>query len=222
MATDRVNRVHTPAFLQTFSLGFENREMIADRVAPRVPVNKQSTSTASGARTGSSSTSRAGTRAPSPTRSRCAGPRGRTTPASAQAAHAGPDDRASQRGRWRSRSRDVGTELVTNAMIVSREKRVADLFTTAGNYAAAPEDHEGGRLRVGSGRRGEHGAAAHRHHAARRQGVGERAGADLAAHGGDSGDRLHDGPLEQHGDPRPDQVLADRRGHADLLRPRSA
>jgi hypothetical protein len=39
---DRVTRVHTPAFLQRVSLGFQNREFSADRLNPRVPVGNQS------------------------------------------------------------------------------------------------------------------------------------------------------------------------------------
>lgn len=39
---DRLARVHTPVYLQRLTLGFSNREYIADRVNPRVPVGKQS------------------------------------------------------------------------------------------------------------------------------------------------------------------------------------
>lgn len=135
MATDRVNRVHTPAFLQTFSLGFNNRELIADRVAPRVPVAHQSD------------------------KYRVFGKNGLLTHESRW--HPGTIPNAIEM-RWsegtyyasirklrtllldsevRNADSDLqlrtnATELVTNAIAISREKRVADLFTTAGNYSA--------------------------------------------------------------------------------------
>lgn len=136
MATDRVNRVHTPAFLQTFSLGFTNRELIADRVAPRVRVGKQSD------------------------KYRIYGKNGLMTHEARW--HPGAIPNAIET-RWsegtyyiplrklrtlvldtEKRNADadldidlMATETVTNAIALSREKRVADLFTTAGNYAAA-------------------------------------------------------------------------------------
>lgn len=42
MSTEKVTRVHTPAVLQRVSLAFRQQGMIADRVSPRIPVEKQS------------------------------------------------------------------------------------------------------------------------------------------------------------------------------------
>lgn len=39
---DRVSRVHLPVYLQNVALGFSNRAMIADIVSPVIPVNRQS------------------------------------------------------------------------------------------------------------------------------------------------------------------------------------
>jgi hypothetical protein len=41
MAENRMGLVNTPAFLQTVSIGFSNPILVADRLAPRVPVTKQ-------------------------------------------------------------------------------------------------------------------------------------------------------------------------------------
>jgi hypothetical protein len=131
-----VTRVHTPAFLQTYSLGFQNREMIADRVAPRVRVGKQSDKYRIWGKNGmiahesrwnpgaipnaiemrwSDSTYYADLR------------KLRTLVLDTERRNADSD----------LDIETAATDLVTNAMIISREKRVADLFTTAGNYAAA-------------------------------------------------------------------------------------
>lgn len=136
MATDRVNRVHTPAFLQSFSLGFTNREMIADRVAPRVPVGNQSNKYRVWGKNGMivhESRWKPGT-IPNAIEMRWSEGtyyaelrKLRTLLLDAERRNADND----------LDLETAATELVTNAMIISREKRVADLFTTAGNYAAA-------------------------------------------------------------------------------------
>jgi hypothetical protein len=136
MATDRVNRVHTPAYLQTLSLGFQNREMIADRVAPRVPVAKQSDLYRVWGKRGlmaHESRWSPGT-IPNAIEMRWSGStyyvplRKLRTPVTDDEKRNADGDIALETS---------ATELVTDAMIVSREKRVADLFTTAANYSAA-------------------------------------------------------------------------------------
>jgi hypothetical protein len=135
LASDRVTRAHTPVFLQNVSLGFRNRDLIADRVSPRVPVNAQSG------------------------KYRIWGKNENITHESRWAPGAIPN---AIETRWsdgtyfaelrklrtllldtelRAADSDLNlrthyTEFVTNAIAISREKRVADQFTTAGNYAA--------------------------------------------------------------------------------------
>lgn len=135
LASDRVTRVHTPVFLQNVSLGFRNKQMIADRVAPRIPVAKQSD------------------------KYRIWGRRGMMVHEARW--HPGAIPNAIEL-RWSEDQfyadirklrtplldtevrnadsdlplRTAATELVTDALIIAREKRVADLFTTAGNYGA--------------------------------------------------------------------------------------
>lgn len=136
LATDRVNRVHTPVFLQNVSLGFRNREMIADRVAPRITVGKQSD------------------------KYRVWGRRGMLIHESRW--HPGAIPNAIEL-RWsedtyyaeirklrtllldterNNEDSDVqletrATQLVTGAIELAREKRVADLFTASANYNAS-------------------------------------------------------------------------------------
>jgi hypothetical protein len=136
MATnDRVSRVHAPAYLQSFSLGFRNREMIADRVSPRIRVGKQSD------------------------KYRVFGKQGLQVHESRWAPGTVPNE---IRTRWseasyfaderklrtsitdserRNSDNDIdletkATATVTDALIISRESRVASLFTTPGNYSA--------------------------------------------------------------------------------------
>lgn len=42
MPDNRISRVHQPAFIQNLVIGFTPRGMVADRVCPRIPVQKQS------------------------------------------------------------------------------------------------------------------------------------------------------------------------------------
>jgi hypothetical protein len=136
MATDRVNRVHTPAFLQTFSLGFQPRGMIADRVAPRVKVGKQSDKYRKWGKNGlliAEARWHPGT-IPNAIEMRWSEDtyyaninKLRTLVLDAERRNADAD----------LDLETVATELVTGSVAISREKRVADLFTTAGNYAAA-------------------------------------------------------------------------------------
>lgn len=135
LASDRVTRVHTPVFLQNVSLGFRNKELIADRVAPRIPVGKQSD------------------------KYRIWGRNTQMTHESRWAPGTIPNE---IKMRWseatffaelrklrtlildteRNNSDDdidletQGTQLVTGAIALSREKRVADMFTLATNYSA--------------------------------------------------------------------------------------
>lgn len=132
---DSTSRAHTPRFLQTLSVGFQNREMIADRVAPRVRVGNQSD------------------------KYRIWGKNHLKVHESRWAPGAEPNQiepRWSENPfyvpinklrtpvkRTDKRNADVdldldeeGTELVTDAIIIGREYRVAQLFTTASNYSA--------------------------------------------------------------------------------------
>jgi hypothetical protein len=136
LASNRVDRVHTPMYLQQLALRFTARDMVADKVAPRVKVPKQSD------------------------KYRIFGKNTQLVHESRWAPGAIPNaitvrwsespfyvDIRKLRGlvldTERRNSDDDGldleqttTEAVTQAMIVSREKRVADLFTTAGTYGS--------------------------------------------------------------------------------------
>jgi hypothetical protein len=135
MATDRVNRVHTPAFLQTFSLGFNNRELIADQVSPRVPVAHQSDKyrvfgknalLAHEARWHPGTIPNAIEMRWSEGTFYASIRKLRTLVLDSERRNADPD----------LNLETSATELVTNAIAIAREKRVADLFTTPGNYSA--------------------------------------------------------------------------------------
>lgn len=135
LASNRVDRVHTPAYLQQLAIKFSPRELIADRVAPRVNVPKQSD------------------------KYRIFGKNTLMTHESRWAPGAIPN---AITVRWsegtffvdirklrtlildterRNSDNEIDleqthTEAVTSAITISREKRVADLFTTAANYGA--------------------------------------------------------------------------------------
>jgi hypothetical protein len=136
LASNRVDRVHTPAYLQQLAIKFQPRDLIADRVAPRVVVPNQSD------------------------KYRIFGKNTLMTHESRWAPGAIPN---AITVRWSEsqfyvdirklrtlvldtelRNADVNeidleqthTDAVTAAITVSREKRVADLFTTAANYGA--------------------------------------------------------------------------------------
>lgn len=135
LAADRVTRVHTPVFLQNVSLGFRNKQMIADRVAPRIPVDNQSD------------------------KYRIWGRRGMMVHEARWAPGTVPNEIEL---RWSEDTffaelrklrtllldtevnnadsdiplRTRATELVTDAITIAREQRVAALFTNAANYSA--------------------------------------------------------------------------------------
>lgn len=137
LASNRVDRVHTPTYLQPLALKLKPRGLIADIVAPRVAVPKQSD------------------------KYRIFGKNTMLVHESRWAPGTIPNaitvrwseapfyvDIRKLRGLVLDtevrNSDDDGlnleqttTEAVTSALIVSREKRVADLFTTAANYAAS-------------------------------------------------------------------------------------
>jgi hypothetical protein len=135
LASNRIDRVHNPAYLQPLAIKFQPRDLIADRVAPRVTVPKQSD------------------------KYRIFGKNTLLTHESRWAPGAIPN---AIEVRWsestfyvdirklralvldterRNSDNDVdlettATDAVTSAIVTSREKRVADLFTTAGTYGS--------------------------------------------------------------------------------------
>lgn len=136
LGTNRVERVHTPQYLQQLAMKFTPRDLVADRVSPRVTVPKQSD------------------------KYRIFGKNTMIAHESRWAPGAIPNAITI---RWseapfyvdirklrtlvldteRRNSDDDGldleqqsTDVVTGAITVSREKRVADLFTTASNYGS--------------------------------------------------------------------------------------
>jgi hypothetical protein len=135
LASDRVTRAYTPAYLQGVSLGFTPREFIADRVAPRIVVPKQSgLFRIWGKNRNMTHESRwfPGT-IPNAIEMRWSNStyfaelrKIRTLLLDAERRAPDADLRLEANA----------TELVTNVMALSREKRVADLFTTPGNYSA--------------------------------------------------------------------------------------
>lgn len=137
LASNRVDRVHTPQYLQQLAIKFNPRDLIADKVAPRIRVPKQSD------------------------KYRIFGKNQLITHESRWAPGAIPN---ALEMRWseapfyvdirklrtlvldteRRNSDDDGldleqqaTDLVTGAITISREQRVASLFTTAANYGAS-------------------------------------------------------------------------------------
>lgn len=136
LASNRVDRVHNPAYLQPLAIKFQPRDLIADRVAPRVVVPKQSD------------------------KYRIFGKNTLVSGETRWAPGAIPN---ALEIRWsestfyvdlrkirtlvldterRNSDNDIdletsATDAVTNLVVTSREKRVADLFTTAGNYGAS-------------------------------------------------------------------------------------
>lgn len=135
MPTDKVTRAHTPRFLQTLSLGFQNREMIADRVAPRIPVANQSDKFRIWGKNhllAHESRWFPGT-IPNEIQMRWSETtyfaelrKLRTLVTRAEKDNADEDLNLDEEA----------TLVVTDALIVSREKRVADMFTNPANYAA--------------------------------------------------------------------------------------
>jgi hypothetical protein len=140
---DRVSRAITPQFLQRVSLGFTNREMIADRVAPVIPVAKdrgnyrvwgRNQFMQHEARWAYGATPNAIEVRWSQDTYYSEGKKLRTKLLDAEVKNA--DDDLDLRASY--------TEFVTDAIIIAREKRVADLFTTAANYPGAHTVTKGG------------------------------------------------------------------------------
>jgi hypothetical protein len=135
LASDRVTRAYTPVFLQNVSLGFKNRELVADRVCPRIPVDKQAGKyRIFGKNMNMVHESRwfPGT-IPNAIETRWS--------ESTYFAEIRKLRTLLLDAEIRSPDADLNlpvkyTENVTNAIAIAREKRVADLFTAAGNYAA--------------------------------------------------------------------------------------
>jgi hypothetical protein len=137
LASDRVTRVHTPAFLQNVSLGFEMPDinLIADRVSPRVPVNKQSNKYRVWGRNMlqvHESRWAPGT-IPNAIEMRWSED---TYFAELRKLRTLLLDTERRNSDSDIQLETMATELVTGALKISREKRVADLFTTAANYSA--------------------------------------------------------------------------------------
>jgi hypothetical protein len=132
---DVVSRVHTPAFLQNVSLGFTPKDLIADKVAPRITVNAQSNKyRVFGKNQMLVHESRwvPGT-IPNAIQTRWsegtyfAELRKLRTPLLDTEVRNADSDLT---------LRTNYTQNVTNAIAISREARVATLFTTPGNYSA--------------------------------------------------------------------------------------
>lgn len=133
---DKVTRVHTPAFLQRVSLGFRNRELVADRVAPRITVGNQSDKY----RVWGKNTLivHKADWAPGTI------PNEITARWSEDQFYAGLRklriallDTEVRNADSDLTLRSNYTEIVTNAIAIAREKRVADLFTAAATYPGA-------------------------------------------------------------------------------------
>lgn len=135
LAADRVARVHTPVFLQNVSIGFRNKQLIADRVSPRIKVNNQSDKYRIWGRNGlliHESRWAPGT-IPNAIEMRWSEDtffvpinKLRTFVLDSERNNSDSDIEIETKA----------TQLVTGAIELAREKRVADLFTAAGNYAA--------------------------------------------------------------------------------------
>jgi hypothetical protein len=135
LASDRITRVHTPDFMQNVSLGFRNRELVADKVAPRITVNAQSNKYRVFGKNQNLTAEARWFPGTIPNAIETRWSEGtyfaelrklRTLLLDTEVRNADGD----------LDLRTKYTENVTNAIALAREKRVADLFTTAGNYSA--------------------------------------------------------------------------------------
>jgi hypothetical protein len=133
---DRISRAITPQFLQGVALGFQNRDLVADRVSPIIQVNKDrglyrvfgknellvhEARWAYGAIPNAIETRwSSDTYFSEPRKLRI-----KLLDAEVRNADSDLDLRRNY------------TRTVTNAILIAREKRVSDLFTTAGNYPGA-------------------------------------------------------------------------------------
>jgi hypothetical protein len=140
---DRVTRAITPQFLQRVSLGFQNREMIADRIAPIIPVAKdRGNYRVWGRNEFQQHEARwAYGAVPNEIRVRWSqdtyfseGRKLRTPLLDAEVRNADDD----------LDLREAYTRFVTNAIVIAREVRVANLFTTAANYPGPNTVTKGG------------------------------------------------------------------------------
>lgn len=136
LASDRVTRAHTPAFLQNVSIGFTNRAMIADRVSPVIPVEKQSDKYRVFGKNGFMTTESRWAPGTIPNAIETRWSEDTYNADIRKLRHPLLDaELANEDGDINIRTRY--TETVTNAIIVSREARIATLFTTAATYAAS-------------------------------------------------------------------------------------
>lgn len=136
LTQDRVSRVHQPAFLQSVSIGFSNPSLIAERICPTIGVAKQSDLY----RVFGRNTMRTHETRWSP-----------GTIPNAITMRWSSDQYFAELRKLRIALTDAErsnsdndldleakyTEIVTNAIDIGREKRVADLYTTAGNYSSS-------------------------------------------------------------------------------------
>lgn len=137
MPDNRIQRVHQPAFLQQFSIGFQPVGLIADRVCPRVPVQKQADLYRIFGR--NTLINRNGSTEWQPGTT----PTEITTRWSSSSYFAKLHKLRQQLLDHEVANADSDldlrrnyTENVTNGIAIAREARVASLFTTAANYSA--------------------------------------------------------------------------------------
>lgn len=135
MATSRADRAHTPAYLQNVSLGFRNRAMIADRVSPRIPVKNKSDNYRIWGRNALMSHESRWAPGTIPNAIEMRWSTGtynaeirklRTMVLDTERRNSDSDLRLDTRA----------TEIVTDAMIISREVRIAAQFANPANYSA--------------------------------------------------------------------------------------
>lgn len=138
LTQDRVSRVHQPAFLQSVSIGFSNPILIAERICPTIGVAKQNdlyrvfgrnTMRTHETRWAPGGIPNAITMRWSSDQYFAELRKLRILLTDAERNNSDSDIQIESKY----------TEIVTNAIDIGREKRVADLFTTAANYSA---DHK--------------------------------------------------------------------------------
>ncbi|HVX39608.1 MAG TPA: hypothetical protein VHB25_08545 [Gemmatimonadaceae bacterium] len=136
LTQDRVSRVHQPAFLQSVAIGFSNPLLIAERICPTIGVAKQSdlyrvfgrdTLRTHETRWAPGTVPNAITARWSSDSYFCELRKLRIALTDAERNNS--DNDLDLEAKY--------TEKVTNAIDVGREKRVADMFTTAANYSAS-------------------------------------------------------------------------------------
>jgi hypothetical protein len=177
---------------------------------PRIPVDKQSGKYRIFGKNATWCTSRGGSPGTIPNAIETRWSRARTSPSSGSSARCFSTPR-------RAPDADLNLEQVHRERderdrARAREARRRSLHD-AGQLRRRPEDHEGGRLGVGSGGGRVHGAAAHRHHVARAEGRDQRDGAGVAAHGRSSPSRCISRRSGRTPASSPASVLAEGRRH---------